>query len=274
MYDPGLEVLTMLATAPCHVYGLKFRLEEEGISRSHSDLYKTVDSLKRRGLVDYERAPGTKGPAKKVFFITEKGREALFLARKSSVGVVLSDYYRHLALTFQDLMVAEFESERALRRIAVVPHPLRGGLADLFVAAAADLTGQIPERCLIARDRSTIEGFQSLTADPTAMPCRDGAFDLLIAPGLSEAVPGTVLPELARILAPRGQLVTFLPFTEEMAESSIAGDFLIREVRRFFPEIKVWRQTEFLSVLSDSFDVTIVNHLGFTLIFCRGRRWG
>ncbi|QYZ79972.1 PadR family transcriptional regulator [Methanofollis formosanus] len=271
MHDPGLEILTMLATAPCHVYGLKFRLEEEGISRSHSDLYKTVNSLKRRGLVDYEQAPSTKGPAKKVFFITDKGREALFLARKSSVGVVLSDYFRHLALTFQDLMVAEFESERPLRRIAVVPDPLSGGMADLFVAAAADLTGQIPERWLIARDKTIIEKFQSLIADPAAMPCCDGAFDLLIAPGLSEAVPGPLLPELARILAPRGQLVTFLPFTEEMTESSIAGEFLIREVRRFFPELQVWRQTDFLSALSASFDVTSVNHLGFTLIFCRAR---
>ncbi|QSZ67995.1 hypothetical protein RJ40_11060 [Methanofollis aquaemaris] len=271
MHDPGLEILTMLATAPCHVYGLKFRLDEEGVCRSHSELYKTMNSLKRQGLVDYERAPGTRGPEKKIFFITEKGREALFLARKRSVGLVLSDYFRHLALTFQDLMVAEFESERPLRRIAVVPEPLRGGPADLFVAAAADLTGQIPERWLISSYRITIEGFQSLTADPTAMPCRDGAFDLLIAPGLSEAIPDPFLPELARLLAPRGQLVTFLPFTEEMARSSIAGEFLIREVRRFFPEMQVWTQTDFLSALSDFFDVTSVNHLGFSLIFCRAR---
>lgn len=269
MRDPELEILTALDAAPSHVYGLKFRLEERDLHKSHSDLYKMINSLERRGLVSYVREPSEIGPERKVYSITDAGREALLDARKSGIGLIIGDYYRFIAATFQEVMVAEFESERPLRRIALITDPFRGEHAALFAAATADLTAEIPERWFVSRDGAKWEGFISVATRQERLPFRDRAFDLVIAPALAGADLGAALPEIARVLAPDAQLVTFLPFAGEMTETSLLGGFLLREIAAFFPEMRIWRQVDFLRELDAHFDVMSVNYLEFSLIFCR-----
>ncbi|TAJ44189.1 helix-turn-helix transcriptional regulator [Methanofollis fontis] len=269
MRDPELEVLTALAGTPSHVYELKFKLEERGLQKSHSDLYKMMNSLERRGLVTFTRVPSEKGPERKVFSITDTGKERLIAARRSGIHLLLSDYFRVVAGTFQDLMVSEFESDRPLQRVALFTDPYSGELADLFVAATADLTGSIPERWLIAKGAQNAEGFERLSAGAENLPCRDGVFDLIIAPALPNWDLEATLPELRRVLAPSAQLVTFLPFAEEMADSSLIGGFILREIAAHYPDMQIWRQVDFLRELDTHFDVMSVNYREFSLIFCR-----
>lgn len=269
MRDPELEVLTALDAAPSHVYELKFRLEERDLHKSHSDLYKMINSLERRGLVSYVRKASDVGPERKVYSITDAGRKALLDARRSGIGLIIADYYLLVAATFQELMVAEFESDRPLARIALLTDPFRGEQAALFAAATADLTGEIPERWLISRERRVTEGFLPVAAAQENLPFRDQTFDLVIAPALAGADLTTALPEIARILAQGAQLVTFLPFAGEMAETSLIGGFLLREIATFFPEMRIWQQVDFFKELDAHFEVMSVNYLDLSLIFCR-----
>lgn len=269
MRDPELEILTALDAAPSHVYELKFRLEKRDLNKSHSDLYKMINSLERRGLVSYVRVPSSVGPERKVYSITDAGREALLQARRSALDLIIADYNRLIAATFQELMVAEFESDRPLARIALITDPFKEDQADLFAAATADLTGEIPERWIVNRDGKPAEGFVSVSAAYDRLPFADRTFDLVIAPALAGADLSLALPELARVLAPMAQLVTFLPIAGEMAETSLVGGLLIREIAAFFPEKQIWQQVDFFRELDAHFDVTSVNHLEFTLVFCR-----
>jgi DNA-binding PadR family transcriptional regulator len=269
MRDPELEILAALDAIPSHVYGLKFRLEERDLHKSHSDLYKMINSLERKGLVSYVREPSEIGPERKVYSITDAGREALFDARKSGIAMIIDDYYRFIATTFQELMVAEFESERPLSRIALFTDPFRGEHAALFAAATADLTDEIHERWLVNQKGKAAEGFIPVAARQERLPFRDQAFDLVIAPALAGAELAAALPEIARVLAPGAQLVTFLPLTREMTDTSLLGGFLLREIAAFFPEMRIWRQVDFLRLLDAHFDVMSVNYLEFSLIFCR-----
>jgi len=271
MRDPELEALTALDAAPSHVYELKFRLEERDLHKSHSDLYKMINSLERRGLVSYVREPSDVGPERKVYSITDAGREALLDARRSGIGLIIADYYHLVAATFQELMVAEFESERPLTRIALLTDPFRSEQAALFAAATADLTAEIPERWLISRQGKAAEGFLPVAAGQEHLPFRDHTFDLVIAPALTGADLAVALPEIARILAPGAQLVTFLPFAGETAETSLIGGFLLREIATFFPEMHIWQQADFLRELDAHFEVMSINYLEFTLIFCRSK---
>jgi len=274
MRDPELEILAALDTAPSHVYGLKFRLEERGLHKSHSDLYKMINSLERKGLVSYVREPSGIGPERKVYSVTDAGRQALLDARRSGIGLIIEDYYRFIAAAFQDLMVAEFESERPLERIALLTEPFKGEQAALFAAATADLTGDIPERWLVSREGTIKEGFLPVAARQERLPFRDQTFDLVIAPALAGADLAVVLPEIARLLAPGAQLVTFLPLTREMTDTSLIGGFLLREIAAFIPEMQIWRQVDFLRELDAHFDVMSVNYLEFSLIFCRPKDAG
>lgn len=81
MTNAELAVLGLVAEAPRHGYEMETLIEQRGMRNwtevGFSSIYYLLDKLERRGLLASHREPAAgRGPARKVFSILPKGREA------------------------------------------------------------------------------------------------------------------------------------------------------------------------------------------------------
>ena len=73
-------ILLLLAEEPAHGYELIGRLAEFGIDQSSTDpsiLYRVLRVMEGEGLLSSSLDPSGSGPARKVYELTEEGREVL-----------------------------------------------------------------------------------------------------------------------------------------------------------------------------------------------------
>lgn len=71
-------VLTLLAEEPAHGYGLVRKLSARGLAEVDvGGLYRTLQAMAREGLVVSHWQHGDFGPARRVYSITEQGRQWL-----------------------------------------------------------------------------------------------------------------------------------------------------------------------------------------------------
>lgn len=93
------SLLVLLAQQPGHGYSLSEQLDDFGFSDINvSTLYRIMRKMDERGLVSSSWEKGDKGPARRVYSITQIGRAALdgwidvFVERKSNIEALLSKY--------------------------------------------------------------------------------------------------------------------------------------------------------------------------------------
>ena len=71
-------VLKLIAREPTYGYEIVMQLKQLGFSDlSESTLYPLLLRLEQQGKVTVERRPSPKGPSRKYYVVTEKGRDAL-----------------------------------------------------------------------------------------------------------------------------------------------------------------------------------------------------
>ena len=71
-------VLAVLEVEPLHAYGVVSRLRQHGFANAgYGTIYPLVTRLKKQGLVDERKEPGTSGPTRKVLMVNADGRSAL-----------------------------------------------------------------------------------------------------------------------------------------------------------------------------------------------------
>ena len=71
-------VLAILAAAPAYGWDITARLREQGFADiAEGTIYALLVRIEQKGLVDVERVPSDKGPARKVYALNARGREAL-----------------------------------------------------------------------------------------------------------------------------------------------------------------------------------------------------
>jgi len=71
-------VLAILALAPAYGYEITARLREQGFSDiAEGTIYALLVRVEQKGLVDVEKVPSDKGPARKVYALNARGHEFL-----------------------------------------------------------------------------------------------------------------------------------------------------------------------------------------------------
>ena len=76
-------VLKLISREPTYGYEIVMNLKQVGFSDlSESTLYPLLLRLEQQGKVTVERRPSPKGPSRKYYVVTEKGRLALFEFRQ------------------------------------------------------------------------------------------------------------------------------------------------------------------------------------------------
>jgi len=67
-------LLALLAERESHGYDLAARLSEFGLAPDMAGLYRTLRSMDRRGELRSEWSTSSKGPARRIYGLTEEGR--------------------------------------------------------------------------------------------------------------------------------------------------------------------------------------------------------
>ena len=71
-------VLGILALAPAYGYEITARLREQGFADiAEGTIYALLLRVEQKGLVDVERVPSEKGPARKVYSLNARGQQFL-----------------------------------------------------------------------------------------------------------------------------------------------------------------------------------------------------
>lgn len=72
-------VLKLIEKEPTYGYEIVIQLKQRGFSElSESTLYPMLLRLEQQEKVTVERRPSPKGPSRKYYVVTEKGRQSLF----------------------------------------------------------------------------------------------------------------------------------------------------------------------------------------------------
>lgn len=77
-------VLKLIEKEPTYSYEIVIQLKQLGFSElSESTLYPMLLRLEQQEKVTVERRPSPKGPSRKYYVVTEKGRQSLFDFKKN-----------------------------------------------------------------------------------------------------------------------------------------------------------------------------------------------
>lgn len=77
-------VLKLIEKGPTYGYEIVIQLKQLGFSElSESTLYPMLLRLEQQEKVTVERRPSPKGPSRKYYVVTEKGRQSLFDFKKN-----------------------------------------------------------------------------------------------------------------------------------------------------------------------------------------------
>lgn len=88
--QPEIAILSLLSEGEQHGYGLNDAIEERGFRNwtniGKSSIYWILDRLEKVDLVTSRKDPSTKGPARKLYRLTDKGQTALHQSIKQSLS--------------------------------------------------------------------------------------------------------------------------------------------------------------------------------------------
>jgi len=270
MRDIEVEVLETLDQAPCHVYDLKYLLEARQIERNHSDLYKLMKSLEKRELVSHKSVPSKKGPERKRYSLTDKGRRALDEAEEGGILLLYRKYLEQVAHQVKEHLANELEIDHVPKRSAIVMSPAAVREGDPYIAIAwAYLRGTSENYLIDNGDGARYAAYTPLSADIAHLPFPDGYFDVIFAPHLSLTDLEPALDECSRALAPDGQLFTILPFATEALETSMLLEYLVGRIREHHPQAAPMSRIDFTRELDTFFHVTLAHYRECSLFICR-----
>jgi len=270
MRDLEVEVLETLDQTPCHVYDLKYLLEARQIERNHSDLYKLMKSLEKRELVSHKTVPSKKGPDRKRYALTDKGRRSLDEAERGGILLLYRKYLELVAHQVKEHLASELEIDHVPMRSAVIMSPAAIRDGDPYIAVAwAYLRGTSENYLIDNGDGARYAAYTSLSADLDHLPFSDGCLDVIFAPYLSFAEVEPALDECSRVLASDGQLFTVLPFAAEVLENSMLLEYLVGRIREHYPHVAPWSRIDFTRELDAFFHVTVAHYRECSLFICR-----
>jgi DNA-binding PadR family transcriptional regulator len=139
-----MPLLALLAKEPAHGYELKARLEQvfgdAYPSPNIGQIYVTLQRLERDGLVDSQDVVQTTRPNKRVYELTDAGREAVltWMDRPSDGPRVRDDFFMKLALS---------ENAGAADRLGLINRQRRHYLSQMraLTELVADSERPIPQ---------------------------------------------------------------------------------------------------------------------------------
>ncbi|MHA1906682.1 MAG: helix-turn-helix transcriptional regulator [Candidatus Thorarchaeota archaeon] len=210
----------MLGNCDLHGYEIHRELEAREMKIGIGRLYEILNQMHEDGLLDDSWAQSESGPKKRIYSLSDKGREAresILMDAINTVHEFYGEYLRNLPVEKSPFLILSKVIARNLNSESTIGYvvnkftrPISLVLKNLrkeYPNATIYLVG--PKHVISENESETISNLEGACND---IPTKDGFFDLLALPGFSGVdVIETCTKEWSRVLKPNGQVSVVTP---------------------------------------------------------------
>ncbi|MFW9846196.1 MAG: helix-turn-helix transcriptional regulator [Candidatus Thorarchaeota archaeon] len=253
------RVLVLLDHNPSYGYELIDHLGTEYGNIRLNTLYRWLGEMESKNLVESEVISGPKGPNRKIYRLTQRGKKRTTRVLRDAISHVLSVYcsFRKHAypdyLDSFDLKDYGMENGRilyaAFPRITDVDIKILCRLSEKRNGLPIDILGDAEELVKSEICHRSVEG------NPWDIPTPDERFSEVWLSGLiDKKIIHRAAKESKRILKPGGILRIVAPYVSvESKQAPSLGEFILVTAANLFPELGVFESNELEDILRSNF---------------------
>jgi DNA-binding PadR family transcriptional regulator len=268
------EILLLLSNEPLHGYSVWNSILDDYPEMRLNTLYRWMNDLEARGLIEGNIELGDKGPNRKVYFLTQDGRQRVFLLIKNAFKLMIDVYRRYRlfsALHFSNLsQLSEVNCSNSRALIAPFnqfldfDYNLIQILIDTMRGRRVDIIGRLQGTSnMHPKPRIMSGNIQNLPAKKDVY----GDIWLIGLPKRSSFSPS--IEECKRTLMKGGTLFLAIPFLTPSVHTGLDfGSFISNSMMQISPELELMEFHEIESIMKEYFRETGVIEPGI-LVF-----WG
>jgi PadR family transcriptional regulator len=231
-----LNILTTVKNSECYGYEIYKKLEAQDNAIEIGRLYKVLKEMLTEGTLSCRWEKSEKGPEKRVYKLTQKGREELDQILLGAIDTVHDYYTEYLSNLPPEISLFEDFAKTIIpkpkTRSKIVLYASRySSMHERLLAALLDRAKE-SEVCLVRKElenNTSIRNSIFLQGDYDSIPLRAKYVDLLILEGLpSHKNSLKAVKEWQRILKEKGKLVVIVPTAVFSAfrDPLTIGDFM------------------------------------------------
>jgi len=269
------EILLLLSNESLHGYGIWSAILVDYPYMRLNTLYRWMNNLETRGFVEGNIEQGVKGPNRKVYLLTNDGRQRVLLLIRNAFKLIIDIYRKYQlfsALHFSNLsQLSEisFSNSRALiapfNQFFDFDHNLLQILVDAMRGRRVDFVGRLQDISNVHPKPRILKGtIQNLPVKKDVY----GDIWLLGVPKKSTFSPS--IEECKRLLMRGGTLYLAIPFLLSSSDRApVFGSFITNAMIHIFPELELIESHEIESIMQSFFRETGVLELGFPVVWAR-----
>ncbi len=257
--DIQKRILRIFRGGELYGYDIHKKLGAMDVDIDLSRLYQVLNNLKKAGLLESRWEKSQSGPRKKMYRVTEGGKEKLREIMLEAIAVVHSFYGEYLmSLPLEenplheiiDLMLESFKGDENIAYITTKPF----GVNEIIISI---ILKKIPEgKLYLVKPRSVkmnleLDNLHTLGGTYEDTPLRNNFVDLIIVIDLPpEELLKDAVEEWKRILVPKGRLAILTPtvLVKDLEAPLSIGDYIEKHEH----EIKEKGQTIEEKLLGDN----------------------
>ena len=216
--------------------------------------------MESKNLVKSEIGSGPKGPKRKIYSLTSRGKKRTIKVLRDSISLVLRVYcnFRKHAFPADIGTLLGEESSSINGRILYAAYPKIFDLDINILEALSKKREGLPIDVLsdtgILNERGIKHRF--LKGDPWDIPASDEKFGEIWLSGLlDKKMLRPSFQECKRVLMAGGMLKVVAPYvSQEAKETPSVGDFILVTAATLFPELGVFESEELRDAIAEIFD--------------------
>lgn len=256
------EILILLSSASLHGYGIWSIVSEDYPEIRLNTLYRWMNDLEAKGLIEGSMEDGIRGPNRKVYELTPFGRQRVVIQIRTAVKLIVDIYRRYKlfsALHFSNILQLA-DSALPNRRVLIAPfnrfldfeHDLIQILIDTMRGRRVDFIGQFPGMLNMHPKPRTLRGS---TQD---LPVKNESYGEIWLCGLPKKSSfGLSVEECKRALVKGGMLYLAIPFLISSDHvGSDLGTFINNTLVQVFPELGLMEFREIEPIMKKYFEDT------------------
>ncbi len=231
------RILRIFRGGELYGYDIHKKLGAMDVDIDLSRLYQVLNNLKKEGLLESRWEKSQSGPRKKMYRVTEGGKEKLRESLLEAIAVVHSFYGEYLmSLPLEenplheiiDLMLESFKGDENIAYITTKPF----GVNEIIISI---ILKKIPEgKLYLVKPRSVemnleLDNLHTLGGTYEDTPLRNNFVDLIIVIDLPpEELLKDAVEEWKRILVPKGRLAILTPtvLVKDLEAPLSIGDYV------------------------------------------------
>jgi len=269
------EILLLLSSAPLHGYGIWNIVLEDYPEMRLNTLYRWLNDLEARMLIEGITAEGIRGPNRKVYKLTSSGQQRVFLQIRNAIRLMVDIYRRYRlfsALHFSNILQLA-DSTFPNGRVLIAPfnqfldfeHSLIQSLIDAMRCRRVDFIDRVPGLLKLHPRTRVLRGS---TQD---LPVKNESYGEIWLCGIPRKNSfGPSVEECKRVLIKGGTLYLAIPFLISLdLPGSDFGTFINNTISQVFPDLGLMEYHQVELIMKNYFEASGVLDCGIHVFWAK-----